>query len=109
MAMEVERKDGEEEGKKSSPKLSCIKYFDSLGFCYSPVYQMQQYYRLGTFDNCFQKWNALFDCLSLKTKRASEEILKAREESKTHIWSFRTKEEAATHWQELHGHINDEP
>lgn len=77
----------------------------------APVYQMQQYYRLGTFDNCFQKWNALFDCLSLKTKRASEveEILKAREESKTHIWSFRTKEEAATHWQELHGQINDEP
>ncbi|MCL7051457.1 hypothetical protein MKW94_009694 [Papaver nudicaule] len=33
---------------------------------------MQQYYRLGTFDNCFQKWGVLFDCLNLKTKRASD-------------------------------------
>ena len=33
---------------------------------------MQQYYRLGVLDNCSEKWNALLDCLNLKTKRSSE-------------------------------------
>lgn len=43
--------------------------------CYlfvAPVHQMQQYYRHGGFDNCFGKWNDLFDCLNLKTKSSSE-------------------------------------
>ncbi|KAF3453102.1 hypothetical protein FNV43_RR03536 [Rhamnella rubrinervis] len=42
---------------------------------------MQQYYRLGSLDNCSEKWSALVDCLSLKTKRSSEmqEILESRE------------------------------
>ncbi|XP_020530772.1 uncharacterized protein LOC18446677 isoform X1 [Amborella trichopoda] len=107
-------------------RLSCTKYFDALWFCYSPVHQMQQYYRLGVLDNCSEKWNALVDCLNLKTKRTSEveyfpdnspqhdasaapkeEILEAREKSRTHIWSFRNVEEASTHWQELFGHINE--
>ncbi|XP_073111728.1 uncharacterized protein [Elaeis guineensis] len=52
--------------------LSCTKCFDALWFCYSPFHQMQQYYRYGEFDGCFGKWNALFDCLSLKTKKSSE-------------------------------------
>lgn len=38
----------------------------------APVHQMQQYYRLGVLDNCSGKWNALVDCLTLKTKRSSE-------------------------------------
>ncbi|XP_077230578.1 uncharacterized protein LOC143863706 isoform X2 [Tasmannia lanceolata] len=88
-------------------RLSCTKCFDSLWFCYSPVHQMQQYYRQGLFDNCQEKWGALFDCFHLKTKRSSEEILEAREKSKTHIWSFRTVEEASAHWQELFGDVND--
>ncbi|KAH9309338.1 hypothetical protein KI387_037249, partial [Taxus chinensis] len=54
------------------PNLSCVACFDALGFCYSPVYQMQQYYRSGTFNNCSDKWSALFDCFRLKTKPASE-------------------------------------
>ncbi|KAL5995997.1 hypothetical protein ACLOJK_026070 [Asimina triloba] len=67
------------------------------------------YYRLGLFDNCYDKWNALFDCFNLKTKRSSEvqEILEARERSKTHIWTMRTQEEASRHWEELFGHVND--
>ncbi|XP_043717669.1 uncharacterized protein LOC122665579 [Telopea speciosissima] len=75
----------------------------------APVHQMQQYYRLGVLDNCSEKWNALFDCLSLKTKRSSEmkEILETREKSKPHIWTFRTPEEASDHWNELFGHVND--
>ncbi|KAL3530433.1 hypothetical protein ACH5RR_009755 [Cinchona calisaya] len=90
-------------------KLSCTKDFDALWFCYSPVHQMQQYYRLGSLDNCSQKWNALFACLNLKTKRPAEveEILETREKSSDHIWSFRSPEEAASHWQELFGHLDE--
>ncbi|XP_026656649.1 uncharacterized protein C227.17c-like isoform X2 [Phoenix dactylifera] len=55
--------------KAQALRLSCTKCFDALWFCYSPFHQMQQYYRYGEFDNCFGKWNALFDCLSLKTKK----------------------------------------
>ncbi|XP_058108757.1 uncharacterized protein LOC131251809 [Magnolia sinica] len=90
-------------------RLSCTTFFDALGFCYSPVHQMQQYYRHGVFDNCYEKWNALFDCFNLKTKRSSEvqEILEARARSKAHIWTYRTAEEATTHWKELFGHVND--
>nr|GLL31156.1 uncharacterized protein C227.17c-like [Ipomoea trifida] len=38
----------------------------------APVHQMQQYYRLGNLDNCSDKWSALYDCLTLKTKRQAE-------------------------------------
>ncbi|WOK97296.1 hypothetical protein Cni_G06004 [Canna indica] len=87
--------------------LSCINCFDALWFCYSPFYQMQQYYRCGNFDNCFGKWNALFDCLSLKTKRSTEvqEILEAREKDKQHIWTYRTVEEASVNWWMMYGHV----
>ncbi|KAJ3705476.1 hypothetical protein LUZ61_009181 [Rhynchospora tenuis] len=88
-------------------RLSCIKCFDMLWFCYSPFHQMQQYYRYGDFDNCFAKWNDLFDCLSLKTKKASEveEILIAREKEKKRIWTHRTVEEASEHWLKMYQHI----
>ncbi|XP_050370508.1 uncharacterized protein C227.17c [Argentina anserina] len=81
--------------------LSCRTCFDALWFCYSPVHQMQQYYRLGTLDNCGGKWSALVDCLTLKTKPQAEqqEILETREKAKTHIWTFRTPEEASNFWQ----------
>ncbi|GMP88652.1 hypothetical protein CsSME_00040557 [Camellia sinensis var. sinensis] len=62
----------EKEEEASVPqRLSCTTCFDALWFCYSPVHQMQQYYRLGVLDNCSGKWNALVDCLTLKTKRTS--------------------------------------
>ncbi|KAK1274790.1 hypothetical protein QJS04_geneDACA010068 [Acorus gramineus] len=101
------------EGKGSitaTERLSCTKYFDALGFCYTPVHQMQQYYRMGSFDNCYDKWNDLFDCFSLKTKSLSkvQEILEAREKGKTHIWSFRTVEEASANWNDKFGHLNNE-
>ncbi|XP_042482795.1 uncharacterized protein C227.17c isoform X2 [Macadamia integrifolia] len=98
-----------EESSSSRPRVSCTTCFDALSFCYSPVHQMQQYYRLGVLDNCSEKWTALFECLSLKTKRSSEmqEILVAREKTKPHIWTLRTTEEASAHWKELFGHVND--
>ncbi|XP_030958084.1 uncharacterized protein LOC115980029 [Quercus lobata] len=91
-------------------RLSCSTCFDALWFCYSPVHQMQQYYRLGVLDNCSEKWSVLYDCLKLKTKQSTEvqEILEARERAKPHIWTIRTPEEASSHWKELYGHL-DEP
>ncbi|KAK6163481.1 hypothetical protein DH2020_000345 [Rehmannia glutinosa] len=76
----------------------------------APVHQMQQYYRLGALDNCSGKWSALYDCLNLKTKRASEveEILETREKSVPHIWSFRSPKEARSHWNKLFGHLDEQ-
>ncbi|CAL1367031.1 unnamed protein product [Linum trigynum] len=90
-------------------RLSCTKHFDALWFCYSPVHQMQQYYRLGVLDNCSGKWSALYDCLTLKTKRSSEieDILNTREKAKTHIWTFRSKEEASAYWTEQYGDMDE--
>ncbi|KAM7496860.1 hypothetical protein LguiA_021274 [Lonicera macranthoides] len=90
-------------------RLSCTTCFDALWFCYSPVHQMQQYYRLGSLDNCSTKWNALVNCLSLKTKRSVEveEILEMRERAKPHIWTLRTPEEAASHWKELFRNLDE--
>ncbi|XP_015579838.1 uncharacterized protein LOC8266997 [Ricinus communis] len=99
----------EKEPPSSNRRLSCSPCFDALWFCYSPVHQMQQYYRLGVLDNCSEKWSALVDCLTLKTKRSSQiqEILDTRERAKPpHIWTFRTPEEASTHWKELFGDID---
>ncbi|KAJ6403108.1 hypothetical protein OIU84_015097 [Salix udensis] len=58
--------------KRATRRVSCTTCFDALWFCYSPVHQVQQYYRLGLFDNCSQKWSDLVDCLTLKTKRSSQ-------------------------------------
>ncbi|KAH7862154.1 hypothetical protein Vadar_000819 [Vaccinium darrowii] len=98
-----------EETSVSRRRLSCTKCFDALWFCYSPVHQMQQYYRLGVLDNCSQKWTALVDCLTLKIKRSSEveEILENREKAKPHIWTFRTPEESALHWRDLFGDLDE--
>ncbi|XP_010689984.2 uncharacterized protein LOC104903615 [Beta vulgaris subsp. vulgaris] len=91
-------------------RLSCTPCFDALWFCYSPVHQLQQYYRVGVLDNCSEKWSNLYDCLTLKTKSSAkvQEILEIREKEKHHIWSFRTPEESAAKWNSWYGHL-DEP
>ncbi|KAM5584381.1 hypothetical protein ABKV19_003978 [Rosa sericea] len=98
---------GEEVSSVSKRTLSCSTCFDALWFCY--FHQMQQYYRLGTLDNCGGKWSALVDCLTLKTKRSAEvqEILESREKAKAHIWTFRTPEEASSNWNEQFGHLDE--
>ncbi|KAL2484281.1 hypothetical protein Fot_45725 [Forsythia ovata] len=98
----------EEASSATRRRLSCTTDFDALWFCYSPVHQLQQYYRLGALDNCSEKWTALVDCLSLKTKRSSEveEIIQTRDKMKPHIWSFRSPEEAASHWKGLFGQLD---
>ncbi|XP_022754097.1 uncharacterized protein LOC111302455 [Durio zibethinus] len=79
------------------------------GVSLAPVHQMQQYYRVGVLDNCYGKWNAIWDCLYLKTESSSQlqEILEAREKAKSHIWTFRTHEQAQSYWQQEFGHLDD--
>lgn len=36
-----------------------------------------------------------------------QEILESREKAKSHIWTFRTPEEASSHWKELFGHLEE--
>ncbi|XP_050220508.1 uncharacterized protein LOC126670730 [Mercurialis annua] len=95
----------EKEAPSTRRRVSCSTCFDALWFCYSPVHQMQQYYRVGVLDNCSGKWSALVECLTLKTKNSSQmqEILDEREKAKPHIWTFRSPEEATSHWKELFG------
>lgn len=92
--------------------VSCTQCFDAVWFCYSPVHQLQQYYRLGEFDTCFGKWNALYSCLKLKTKSKADaqDILEANENarSRSHIWKFNTVEQASAQWKRYYGwHHND--
>ncbi|XP_040967748.1 uncharacterized protein [Gossypium hirsutum] len=87
--------------------VSVFGIFDSLASS-APVHQLQQYYREGVLDNCYGKWSALWDCLYLKTKPSSQlqEILEAREKAESHIWTFRTLEEAQAYWKQEFGHLN---
>ncbi|XP_065869373.1 uncharacterized protein [Euphorbia lathyris] len=98
----------EHEKSSAGRQLSLKTCFDDLWFCYSPVHQLQQYYRIGYLDNCSGKWRALMDSLLLKTKKSSEvqEMLDAK--AKTHIWTFRTREEASAYWTKLYGHLDKE-
>ncbi|XP_031121305.1 uncharacterized protein LOC116024532 [Ipomoea triloba] len=92
---------------EQTQRRSCAACFTALCSCYTPVHQMQQYYRLGALDNCYDKWSALFDCLRLKTKQPAEveEALKKQGQAKPHIWTFRTPEEASVYWNKLFGQI----
>ncbi|EOA14255.1 hypothetical protein CARUB_v10027413mg [Capsella rubella] len=103
--------ENEEDSSAVRRRVSCTKCFDALWFCYSPFYQMQQYYRVGRLDDCTKKFSDLFDCLSLKTKRVSEaeKILEEKEmaDAAKHIWIMRTHEEASSHWNETFGHLEN--
>ncbi|KAF9684604.1 hypothetical protein SADUNF_Sadunf04G0135700 [Salix dunnii] len=72
MATDPEQETASSLSSTATRRVSCTTCFDALWFCYSPVHQVQQYYRLGLFDNCSQKWSDLVDCLTLKTKRSSQ-------------------------------------
>ncbi|BBN15701.1 hypothetical protein MPTK1_7g00080 [Marchantia polymorpha subsp. ruderalis] len=98
-----------EDVKKDKKSLSCSPCIDALWFCYSPVFQVKQYYREGELDSCKEKWTELFSCISLKTRPASEveAILKEREVTREHIWQFRSQQAAAEHWEEEFGHLEE--
>ncbi|XWS11727.1 hypothetical protein CRYUN_Cryun37aG0024500 [Craigia yunnanensis] len=58
----------EKESSATRHRLPYTNCFNALWFCYSPVHQMQQYYRVGMLENCSEKWNVLWDCLYLKNQ-----------------------------------------
>eukprot|EP00246_Nothoceros_aenigmaticus_P011451 TRINITY_DN3115_c0_g1_i2.p1 TRINITY_DN3115_c0_g1~~TRINITY_DN3115_c0_g1_i2.p1 ORF type:complete len:105 (-),score=16.16 TRINITY_DN3115_c0_g1_i2:351-665(-) len=92
---------------KERPTLNCTKHFDAIYFCYSPVYQMTQYYRDGVFDDCKGKWGQLWDCMSIKTKPAAQvqAYLEEKKRATHDIWTFRTREEAEKAWNSKFGHL----
>ncbi|KAF4379672.1 hypothetical protein F8388_023689 [Cannabis sativa] len=93
----------------SGSVIVSLRFSSALGLMPAPVHQMQQYYRLGSLDNCSNKWSAVVDCLTLKTKGSAQaqEILETREKDKPHIWTLRTPEEASSHWRDLYGHLDE--
>ncbi|KAL3148543.1 hypothetical protein ABBQ38_013980 [Trebouxia sp. C0009 RCD-2024] len=88
-------------------EASCIPYFDALWFCYSPVHQFKQYYRVGNVDDCLSYWNNLYDCLRQKTKYKDVEVAEVAG-SQHPLYKLRTPEEAQEFWQAEFGHL-DEP
>lgn len=83
------------------PRESCVKHFDQLWFCYSPVFQMQQLYRYGEMDNCQGHWKQLWQCLQKRTKFANQVV----EEPKQSLWHLRSPEEAAQWWKKEFGRL----
>lgn len=83
----------------------CTPYFDALWFCYSPVYQMNQYYIYGTVDDCTGHWRELYNCLKKRTK-FKEQVPEDPMKNKHPLWELRTKEEAEAFWKEEFGHLS---
>ncbi|KAH7288190.1 hypothetical protein KP509_31G016100 [Ceratopteris richardii] len=81
-------------------------------FIGAPFYEVKEYYKEGTFDDCRSKWGDLFDCFHLKTlsEARSQELLRSREREKiqAHIWTFHTREEAAIAWKRKYGQLDEE-
>eukprot|EP00271_Cylindrocystis_brebissonii_P014308 TRINITY_DN35627_c0_g1_i1.p1 TRINITY_DN35627_c0_g1~~TRINITY_DN35627_c0_g1_i1.p1 ORF type:complete len:131 (-),score=28.03 TRINITY_DN35627_c0_g1_i1:428-820(-) len=105
-------KDLRKEESVGEKKESCVKHVDALWFCYSPVYQMTQYYREGEFDSCVQKWTDFSDCMLMRTSAAQriqakrEAQAAALEAGAPPMWTMRTPEAAAPLWEEQFGHLN---
>jgi len=81
-----------------------VKHFDAVWFCYSPVHQVQEYYRYGQVDDCLGHWSKLWACLKQRTKFA-EEAVHDPMKGKHPLWSLRSKEEAAGFWEQEFGHV----
>mmetsp|Transcript_42036 Transcript_42036/g.106433 ORF Transcript_42036/g.106433 Transcript_42036/m.106433 type:complete len:119 (+) Transcript_42036:116-472(+) len=74
---------------------SCVQYFDALWFCYSPVHQMEQYYRFGIFDDCKGHWGRFMGCMARKTRLGSP----AEPPVDHSFWKQRDPAEAAKFWK----------
>ncbi|KAL4457681.1 hypothetical protein ABPG75_012546 [Micractinium tetrahymenae] len=85
---------------------NCVVAFDALWFCYSPGYQLQQYYIHGKVDDCSSKWTDLIDCLKRKTTKYKEEVLQAEAEKRHPVWDIRTHAEAEAFWSREFGHLS---
>mmetsp|Transcript_968 Transcript_968/g.1486 ORF Transcript_968/g.1486 Transcript_968/m.1486 type:complete len:107 (+) Transcript_968:1440-1760(+) len=84
---------------KEAPSFSCVSAFDALYFCYTPGYQLTNYYRTGRLESCQQTLRDFFFCLSCKwtsikdptqAKVAWEDRIKPlKVDPKQHVWEFK--------------------
>ncbi|EFJ15398.1 hypothetical protein SELMODRAFT_414168 [Selaginella moellendorffii] len=93
------------EGEDPPPKafkFSCTPALDALWFCYSPVFQLREYYREGTFNTCTDKFWDVMNCFRLKTKKLAEAQVIIESENRKReqplFWELRSKEEATEAW-----------
>lgn len=94
-----------EPSEKSAPSKqrvpqSCMKAFDSIYFCYSPVHQFRQYYITGELDDCRARLKRFRMCVMsrFRPQQDSEIIYQAEEEKEIKaagmehvkpVWEFR--------------------
>merc|ERR1719375_2750815 len=76
------------ETSERKPKPSCASKFDAVYFCYSPVYQMSQYYRYGELD----------DCITYGTNFQSD---KPAQERGPCMWELKDFETAQKDWDKV--------
>eukprot|EP00171_Calliarthron_tuberculosum_P013772 IDg13772t1 len=62
--------------------LSCTKAFDSMYYCYSPVYQGRQYYMTGALDDCRGRVRRFRMCVlsRVRNQDTSERIYEEEEQ-----------------------------
>ncbi|CAL8462553.1 g2086 [Coccomyxa elongata] len=92
-------------GKEANSRESCIPHFDALWFCYTPGYQLRQYYRYGNVSDCREFWDAFYNCLKKRTAFA-DQVPDAPKHKP--LWKLRTKEEAQEAWDREFGHLRTE-
>ena len=68
--------------KRSRVPASCMKAFDSLYWCYSPVHQARQYYMTGELDDCRGRMRRFRMCIMsrFRHQEAAEKIYEEYEE-----------------------------
>ncbi|CAL5227549.1 g10540 [Coccomyxa viridis] len=88
---------------QASTRESCIPHFDALWYCYTPGYQLRQYYRYSRISDCSEFWSPFLDCMKKRTAYAHQ--VKEKETSEHPLWRLRSKEEAQQFWEEEFGHL----
>lgn len=94
---------------RNTMKLSCVKYFDALWFCYSPVHQLKRYYVHGDIDDCIGHWGRLMACMKQKTRFQDDDDVASLETPC--LWEIRTSEQAAEFWKDefVHNEGSEQP
>ncbi|KAK9906779.1 hypothetical protein WJX75_007816 [Coccomyxa subellipsoidea] len=89
--------------REAGSRESCIPHFDALWFCYSPGFQLRQYYRYGDVSDCREFWDAFYNCLKKRTAFANQVAEGPKPEP---MWKLRKKEEAQKAWDWEFGHLS---
>jgi hypothetical protein len=117
---------------RNTMKLSCVKYFDALWFCYctshivyrvnvwlveltllsccvAPVHQLKRYYVHGDIDDCIGHWGRLMACMKQKTRFQDDDDVASLETPC--LWEIRTSEQAAEFWKDefVHNEGSEQP